>query len=80
VIDGAVTVFDLAHSAPPAALAQRVASMPDVGGYTLRVVGTAPSEETPATSVDGRAGADRVEARAGARRLVVCRTRRPKRR
>jgi hypothetical protein len=77
VIDGAVTVFDLAHSAPPASLAQRVSSMPDVGGYTLRVV--AARQQSPDASADEpRVTIERAEARAQ-RRLVVCGIRRPSR-
>jgi hypothetical protein len=78
VIDGAVTVFDLAHSAPPAAMAERVSSIPDVGGYTLRVVAARP-ESAPAMA-DGARGTSERGGAAQQRRLVVCGTRRPARR
>ncbi len=78
VIDGAVTVFDLAHSAPPAAMAERVSSMPDVGGYTLRVVAARP-EPGAATADAARSTPERAGVAQG-RRLVVCGTRRPARR
>ncbi len=78
VIDGAVTVFDLAHSAPPAAMAERVSSIPDAGGYTLRVVAARP-EPAAAAGDAARSAAERAGAASG-RRLVVCGTRRPSRR
>jgi hypothetical protein len=78
VIDGAVTVFDLAHSAPPASMAQRVSAMPDVGGYTLRVVAARP-EPGPGAVDETRASVERGGSSAQRRRLVVCGTRRPTR-
>jgi hypothetical protein len=77
VIDGAVTVFDLAHSAPPAAMAERVSAMPDVGGYTLRVVAARP--EPGAATGDASRTAERGGEPRARRRLVVCGTRRPTR-
>ncbi|HEX6057444.1 MAG TPA: hypothetical protein VFZ11_00405 [Gemmatimonadaceae bacterium] len=74
-IDGAVAVFDLARSAPPASLSQRVASLPDAGRYAMRVVAAGPlSEAARAELTAARAG--RPEHGREVRRLVVCGVRR----
>ena len=74
-IDGAVAVFDLARSAPPASMAQRLASIPDAGRYALRVFAAGPLSET-ARREPGKEPAGRSDAGAEVRRLVVCGVRR----
>lgn len=74
-IDGAVAVFDLARSAPPASLAQRLASIPDAGRYALRVFAAGPLAES-ARRETGSEQAGRGDAGREIRRLVVCGVRR----
>ena len=76
-IDGAVAVFDLARSAPPASMAQRLPSIPSTGRYDLRLFAAGPLTESarrePGTGSE-RLG--RPEAGQTVRRLVVCGVRR----
>lgn len=76
-IDGAVAVFDLARSAPPASMAQRLPSIPSAGRYDLRLFAAGPLTESarrePGTGSE-RLG--RPDAGQTVRRLVVCGVRR----
>ena len=74
-IDGAVAVFDLARSAPPASMAQRLPSIPKAGRYDLRVFAAGPLTESARREMPGdRAGPP--DAAQAVRRLVVCGVRR----
>lgn len=77
-IDGAVAVFDLARSAPPASLAQRLTSIPEAGRYALRVFAAGPLAET-ARREGGKEPAGLADPGREPRRLVVCGVRRPAR-